>query len=157
MLIFGSWPAQPLSVWPWVFMSLYLFATIIYVSGLFWPLFPFLSWANSDSLLHISQYGNHANSFVQVLCLLISNFHNKIIINIPTCTNELALFPKFAPTYSEWNKEKQRKTNQNNPLITSLPPPLSLTTRYHNHRRVAAMLDLSVLSWWAVRSDGLLL
>ena len=43
----------------------------------------------SDSLLHISKYGNHANSFVQVTCLLISNFHDKIIINILTCTNEL--------------------------------------------------------------------
>ena len=34
-------------------------------------------------------FGNNANSFVQVTCTLISNFHDKIIINILTCTNEL--------------------------------------------------------------------
>ena len=56
---------------------------------------------------------------------IISNFYDKIIINILTCTNELALFPNFAPTILSENKEKQPlQTIQ----TTSLPPPLSLTT-----------------------------
>ena len=82
------------------------------MSGLFCPLFPFLSWANSDSLLHISQYGNHANSFVQVSCLLISNFYDKIIINIPTCTNELR------PSQPPLNLISQERTED----PTWLPP-----------------------------------